>query len=75
MIKFILTASNIASYAVMWIAALIEIKRLIHCMYVTDNKTALSRSKGQSDEIGYLILDSLIHIVIWLMIIAVRVGR
>ena len=70
----ILMVSNVASYAVVWIAVLAEIRRLIHCMYVTNKKTALGGSKGQSDEIGYLILDSLTHIVIWLMIIAVRIG-
>lgn len=68
--KYILVVSNIT----IWVLALIEIKRLIHCMYTAEKNTAPSRSKGQSNEIGYLILDSLTHIVIWLMIIAVRIG-
>lgn len=66
--KYILMASNIT----IWILALIEIKRLVHYMYVVEKNTAPSKSKGQSNEIIYLILDLLAHVVIWLMVIAVR---
>lgn len=66
--KYILMASNIT----IWILALIEIKRLVHCMYMAGKNTAPSKSKGQSNEIIYLILDLLAHVVIWLMVIAVR---
>lgn len=66
--EYILVASNIT----IWILALIEIKRLVHCMYVVKKNTAPSKSKGQSNEIIYLILDLLAHVVIWLMVIAVR---